>query len=165
MFSTGIVLLCFDKTYREATPISQNDEWIEIKMPIALPYSNDFVNPAAHQGLIEYQGKYYNIVEQHYSNDTLVTRIKTNHSAKQKLQSIADELGSQFAEQNSGKDSPLKKALDFCKSLSGNYIPTTDLSVSAYPWIYLSTLKNQFYYHQPATQLFIMSIFTPPEVS
>ena len=81
MFSTGIVLLCFDKSIQKATPVTQNDEWLEIKMPIALPYSSDFANITSHEGLIEYQGEFYNIIEQRYSNDTLYTNLKLNQYA------------------------------------------------------------------------------------
>jgi hypothetical protein len=72
MFSTGIVLLCFDKSIQKATPITQNDEWLEIKMPIALPYSSDFANITSHEGLIEYQA----------ISEELSQQFSDNHSEK-----------------------------------------------------------------------------------
>ncbi|MDI9870837.1 hypothetical protein [Flectobacillus roseus] len=165
MFSTGIVLLCFDKSIQKATPITQNDEWLEIKMPIALPYSSDFANITSHEGLIEYQGEFYNIIEQRYSNDTLYTKIKTNHKAKQKYQSISEELSQQFSDNHSEKNSPLKKALDLCKHLSSNYLPQKVGLENKYLHFIESKKQSLFYYSYLYAHLYTSGIFMPPEIA
>ncbi|MFY7826678.1 MAG: hypothetical protein ACOVQ4_06110 [Flectobacillus sp.] len=165
MFSTGLVLLCFKKTIQEATPINKNDGWIEIKVHLALPYSGDFANLTKHEGLIEYQGEFYNIIEQHYSNDTLYTKIKTNSTAKQRYQSLADDFSLQFSDNHSGKSTPLKKALELCKSLSSSYLQNiTPTFTTISDGIHLK-IKHQFYDSYIYKNTYASSIFNPPEMA
>lgn len=165
MFSTSLVLLFFKKNIQQASPISKNDGWIEIKMPIALPYSGDFANLTKHEGLIEYQGEFYNIIEQHYSNDTLYTKIKTNNKAKQKYQSLSDDFSLQFSDNHSSKSTPLKKALELCKSLSSSYLQSiTPTFTTISDGLHLK-IKHQFYSCYIYKNNYTSSIFNPPEMA
>ncbi|WP_026993865.1 hypothetical protein [Flectobacillus major] len=130
MFSTGIVLLCFDKEYSHVSPTELNDEFLEVRIPISLPYTADFENTAPSEALIEYKGDFYNIVEQRYANDTLITKIKTNQSAREKFAALANEVNTDFSDGNTTKQSPQKRALNFCKNLLSQYLPNKLLTLS-----------------------------------
>ncbi|MDI9876451.1 hypothetical protein [Flectobacillus rivi] len=134
-------------------------------MPIALPYSGDFANLTKHEGLIEYQGEFYNIIEQHYSNDTLYTKIKTNNKAKQKYQSLSDDFSLQFSDNHSSKSTPLKKALELCKSLSSSYLQSiTPTFTTISDGLHLK-IKHQFYGCYIYKNNYTSSIFNPPEMA
>lgn len=165
MFSTGIVLLCFDKEYAQATPFEANDEFLEVKIPISLPYTADFHNTSPTEALIQYKGEFYNVIEQRYENDTLITKIKTNQSARERFASLSDEINTILARDHSDKESPLKKALELCKSLSVNYIQSNEMYLAKSQWAELSKAAQTFAYKAYLPTDYSTSFFTPPELS
>ena len=165
MFSTGIVLLCFDKEYAEATPLEANDEFLEVKIPISLPYTADFHNTSPAEALIQYKGKFYSVVEQRYENDTLIAKIKTNQSARERFASLSDESNTILARNHSEKQSPLKKALELCKSLSVSYIQNDDAYATKQTLVVLAKTFQQFIYQSSFPTDYSTSFFTPPELS
>ncbi len=165
MFSTGIVLLCFDKEYAEATPLEANDEFLEVKIPISLPYTADFHNTSPAEALIQYKGEFYNVVEQRYENDTLITKIKTNQSARERFAALADEINTILAHNQAEKESPLKKAIELCKSLSVKYIQNSELHFGKCESEVLSNIHQVFLYKVSATANYSKAFFTPPELS
>ena len=165
MFSTGIVLLCFDKEYATATPYEANDEFLELKVPISLPYTSDFHNTSPTEALIQYKGEFYNVIEQRYENDTLITKIKTNQSARERFASLADEINTVLARNHSDKQSPLKKALDLCKSLSVTYIQNNGMNLTQYQYTLVKGTINSFSYEVHLPTDYSQSFFTPPELS
>lgn len=163
MFSTGIALMFFKDDFSQATEASHEDQWIEVKVAVSLPYTADFVNTAPQGKLFEYKGEFYNIVEQRYQNDTLITKIKTNQKAKKRFESLADEALSQVDKSENQSQSPLKKALSLFKNLFSQYLPNEQLTIN--PPVYCYQLcSHQFDYQASAPQSFFDIVSPPPQV-
>jgi len=82
----------FEDAYRQASPLTANDEWLEVKVPLAIPYAQPWANPEGQEGLLEVNGHFYNITEQRYENDTLYTTLKTNLGAREQFSQLSDQI-------------------------------------------------------------------------
>jgi hypothetical protein len=110
-------------THITASATVEEDEWVVVKMPVSLPYANDWEDTSGKEGLIKHGGQFYNIVEQRYQNDTLYTTLKTNISAREQFFSIVEEMNdlSGKAAENTHK-SPYSSLVKLFKQLSTVYI-------------------------------------------
>jgi hypothetical protein len=75
-----------------ASAAVNEDEWVVVKMPVSLPYANEWEDTSGKEGLIKHGDQFYNIVEQRYQNDTLYTTLKTNISARERFFSIIEDI-------------------------------------------------------------------------
>lgn len=118
-----LAVLTFEESYEAATPIVPEDQWRLVKLPISLPYTNDWENPTGQEGLVEEAGNFYNIVQQRYANDTLYTLLKTNQNAKERFVDLAEQLQVFQDEQDTPK-TPLNRLLKLLKDRLTIYLPT-----------------------------------------
>jgi hypothetical protein len=112
-----------EDTHITASATVEEDEWVVVKMPVSLPYANDWEDTSGKEGLIKHDGQFYNIVEQRYQNDTLYTTLKTNISAREQFFSIVEEmndLSGKTAENN--HKNPYSSLVKLFKQLSPVYI-------------------------------------------
>ena len=121
MIGLPLAMLTFEQSYEVATPISANDEWKMVKLPISLPYTAAWENPDGSDGLIRDGNQFYNIVKQHYANDTLYTLLKTNQNARARFFDLAEQLQQYDNDQQPSK-SPLSQLLKLLKDRLTTYL-------------------------------------------
>lgn len=117
-----LAVLTFEQSYESATPISLADQWKIVKLPISLPYTNTWENTDGQDGLIQDGNDFYNIVRQHYANDTLYTLLKTNQSARERFSDLADQFQQLNNDQKTTR-SPLSRLLKLLKDRLTTYLP------------------------------------------
>ena len=100
-----LAVFTLEDTYESATPVSKNDHWKLIKLPLSLPYVSHWENEDGKAGLIQDGKEFYNVVHQRYENDTLYTLLKTNQNAKERFFELVDQL-QQFTENTDQPESP-----------------------------------------------------------
>lgn len=116
-----LAVLTFEESYEAQTSVSPTDQWKVVKLPISLPYTSDWDNPDGRAGLIRIGDQFYNIVRQHYANDTLYTVLKTNQSARERFADLADQF-QQVSSDHTPAKSPLSKALKLLKDRLTTYL-------------------------------------------
>ena len=117
-----LAVLTFEQSYESATPVSLADQWKLVKLPISLPYTITWENTDGQDGLIQDGNVFYNIVRQHYANDTLYTLLKTNQSARERFFDLADQL-QQLNNDQETTQSPLSRLLKLLKDRLTTYLP------------------------------------------
>ncbi|GAB3969344.1 hypothetical protein GCM10028806_15320 [Spirosoma terrae] len=98
-------MFTLEDTYESATPVSTNDHWKLLKLPLSLPYVSPWENEDGRAGLIQDGNEFYNVVHQRYANDTLYTLLKTNQNAKERFFELVDQL-QQFTDNTDQSESP-----------------------------------------------------------
>ncbi len=118
-----LAVLTFEQSYESATPVSLADQWKIVKLPISLPYTTSWENTDGQDGLIQDGNKFYNVVRQHYANDTLYTLLKTNQSARERFFELADQLQQLSNDQETATRSPVGRLLKLLKDRLTTYLP------------------------------------------
>lgn len=118
------------------SPNMDVDGCINMNIPFSLPYTSFYHSEDTNPELIEKDGKFYNIVERHYANDTLSVKLKPNESARERFDAFS-ELVNQVVQHKSdapGNTGAKKVASydDWLKNvtLSKKIIPTQYQSAS-----------------------------------
>jgi hypothetical protein len=122
MLGQSVAVLWVEEMHQTAGQSTMGDDWVVLKVPLSIPYGTAWQNDEP-EGLIQYQGGFYNIVEQRYENDSLYTVMRSNLSAREQFFAIADQIQQQL-----GQDTPRGTAGErTAKLLSGtlkHYLPT-----------------------------------------
>ncbi len=92
-FRATVTLYFLEQFHLTADATLGEDEFVVVKLPISLPYTNTWEQSSA-EGLIQHEDQFYNITGQRYANDTLYTTLKTNISAREKFFSLVEEMNS-----------------------------------------------------------------------
>lgn len=121
MIGLPLAMITFEQSYDVATPVSADDEWKMVKLPISLPYTASWENPDGSAGLIRDGNQFYNVVRQHYANDTLYTLLKTNQNARTRFFDLAEQLQQYDNDQEPAK-SPLSQLLKLLKDRLTTYL-------------------------------------------
>lgn len=124
-----LAVLTFEQSYESATPVSRADQWKMVKLPISLPYTSTWENSDGQDGLIQDGTVFYNIVRQHYANDTLYTLLKTNQSARERFFELADQF-QQLDNDQEETHSPLGRLLKLLKDRLTTYLPPLVLQLA-----------------------------------
>jgi hypothetical protein len=74
---------------------SSGSEDIVIKVPVAVPYQNDWDAPQPAEGLIEHQGKFYQIKSKQLINDTLIVHCQFDQGARERFSDLASKINDQ----------------------------------------------------------------------
>ena len=99
----------------------EDTQTITIKIPVAVPYANDDQDFHRVDGKFEYQGKFYRLVKQQYTNDTL-TVVCLKDSQDEKLNQAMTNYVKSFAAQSGEQKSSAKFTIGFNKDyLSQNF--------------------------------------------
>lgn len=122
-FGLSVALLCFENEYRKASPISENDQWNTIKIPLEqLPYVAYQEIPAEQEGLIQKDGHFYNIVNRYYQDDTLYIILKTNQDARERFIELTDQIQGALDAASKTPTNPNRKALELLRGLTKIYL-------------------------------------------
>lgn len=121
MIGLPLAMLTFEHSYDVATPVMADDEWKMVKLSISLPYTASWENPDGSEGLIRDGNQFYNVVRQHYANDTLYTLLKTNQNARARFFDLAEQLQQYDSDQEPAK-SPLSQLLKLLKDRLTTYL-------------------------------------------
>ncbi|WP_020595966.1 hypothetical protein [Spirosoma panaciterrae] len=118
-----LAVFTFEQGYESATPVSTDDQWKVVKLPISLPYTSAWENTDGHEGLIQDGDEFYNIVHQQYANDTLYTVLKTNQNAKERFFDLAEQLQEMNSNDQSLPKTPLGRLLKLLGERFTTYLP------------------------------------------
>lgn len=116
-----LAVLTFENSFQAASPTSRTDQWKLVKLPIALPYTSSWENTDGQDGLVQDGDDFYNIVQQHYANDTLYTLLKTNQTARDRFFDLADQL-EQYNDDQAPAKTPLGRLLKLLKDRLTTYL-------------------------------------------
>lgn len=77
---------------------------IVIKVPVAVPYQNDWDAPQPTQGLIEHEGRFYQMKSQQLINDTLIVHCEYDQSARERFSDLASRINDQVTGNNTAPE-------------------------------------------------------------
>ncbi|GAB2786309.1 hypothetical protein GCM10027275_33460 [Rhabdobacter roseus] len=121
LLGQSVAILGLEEKYPVATANDSGDEYLLLKVPLSLPYVAAWQNddPA---GLVQYEGNFYNIVEQRYQNDSLYTVLRSNLTARDQFMALAEQIQQQLHQdtESTPASQTLKVFAGFCK----NYLST-----------------------------------------
>ena len=109
-----------------------SEERITLKVPLALPYGTTWNNDSP-EGLIRYEGDFYNIVEQRYENDSLYTVMQANLSAREHFFALADRIQQEFGHDVNKTGNPLEKSSKVFSAAIKHYL-STQRRVTFFVW-------------------------------
>lgn len=89
--------------------IAQLDK-VVVKLPISLPYSQNWEEPKKIEGSVQKGDDFYQMVEQKMEGDTLYTTMVANHSARESFLELA-EMVDQHLQNDSPKHDHSKSSL------------------------------------------------------
>lgn len=116
------MVLCFEQTFDSATPVSDAESYVVVKLPIALPYTMSWENPDGQEGLVQDGDNFYNITHQQYANDTLYTVLKTNRNAHERFFELAERVNQLLDMGATPSDNPIDGLLKLVKKGLSNYL-------------------------------------------
>lgn len=166
MFGLSVALLSFENDYQWASPVTKNDQWDTIKIPLEqLPYVAYQEIPAEEEGLIQKDGDFYNIVNRYYQNDTLYIILKTNQNARERFIELSSQVQESLDAASKAPLTPAGKALELLQGLTKIYLSN---SVSGLPPLLVSALLPEPIYGDCIQRLadpFLYLLSPPPERS
>lgn len=138
----------------------QENGYIHLTIPFSLPYTTFFHSEDASKEVIQKDGHFYNIVERHYSRDTLSVKLKVNESARENFDAFSemvkevvqnkDNTGQAPAAKNVKPPDDLFKQLIFQKS---------DISDNAQV---AASNEHNYWTNEIRASLCYLSITSPP---
>jgi hypothetical protein len=108
MLGQAVSVLCLEEFYNTPNSGRMGEERVTLKIPLSIPYGTTWNNDTP-EGLIRYEGDYYNIVEQRYENDSLYTVMQANLSAREQFFALADRMQQEFGHEEGKARNPLEK--------------------------------------------------------
>lgn len=123
MLGQSVSVWCLEAFYNTPESSLLSDERITLKVPLALPYGTTWNNDSP-EGLIRYEGDFYNIVEQRYENDSLYTVMRVNLSAREQFFALADRIQQEFGHDVNKAGNPLEKSSKVFSTAIKHYLST-----------------------------------------
>ena len=123
MLGQTVSVWCLEAFYNTPDSSVLSEERITLKVPLAIPYGTTWNNDTP-EGLIHYEGDYYNIVEQRYENDSLYTVMQANLSAREQFFALADRIQQEFGHDVNKTGNPLEKSSKLFSSAIKHYLST-----------------------------------------
>jgi hypothetical protein len=77
---------------------------IVIKVPVAVPYQNNWEAPQPIQGLIEHEGRFYQMKSQQLVNDTMIVHCDYDQSARDRFNDLALKINDQVTGNNTAPE-------------------------------------------------------------
>lgn len=138
-----------------------DEELIEMKVPLPMPYQTNWSSFERFDGEIEIQGVHYNYVKRKVVNDTLILMCIPNHG-KMKLNSAKEQFFSLVNDVSEGGDQKgsIPKSAPI-KSITTDYQATEPMSVIT-EWVKMipEHIAGQYYFastNEPG------ALYQPPE--
>jgi hypothetical protein len=132
MLGQTVSVWCLEAFYNTPDSSVLSEERITLKVPLALPYGTAWNNDTP-EGLIHYEGDFYNIVEQRYENDSLYTVMQANLSAREQFFALADRIQQEFGHEVNKPGNPLEKSSKVFSSAIKHYL-STQRRVTFFVW-------------------------------
>ena len=159
MLGQTVSVWCLEAFYNTPESSLLSDERITLKVPLALPYGTTWNNDSP-EGLIRYEGDFYNIVEQRYENDSLYTVMQANLSAREQFFALADRIQQEFGHDVNKTGNPLEKSSKVFSTAIKHYL-STQRKVTFFLWDLLEGTPRTSTYHI-AWPVYCPSPATPP---
>ncbi|MHA4738127.1 hypothetical protein [Dyadobacter sp. MSC1_007] len=77
---------------------------IVIKVPVAVPYQNNWDAPEPAQGQIEHEGQFYQMKSQQLINDTLYVHCEFDQNARDRFSDLVSKINDQVTGQSADPD-------------------------------------------------------------
>ena len=132
MLGQTVSVWCLELLYTTPDSGLLSEERITLKVPLAIPYGTTWNNDTP-EGLIHYEGDYYNIVEQRYENDSLYTVMQANLSAREQFFALAERLQQEFGHDINKTGNPLERSSKVFSTAIKHYL-STQRQVTFYLW-------------------------------
>lgn len=132
MLGQTVSVWCLEAFYSTPGSSLLSEERITLKVPLALPYGTTWNNDSP-EGLIRYEGNFYNIVEQRYENDSLYTVMQANLSAREQFFALADRIQQEFGHDVNKTGNPLEKSSKVFSTAIKHYL-STQRQVTFFLW-------------------------------
>ena len=159
MLGQTVSVWCLEAFYNTPESSLLSDERITLKVPLALPYGTTWNNDSP-EGLIRYEGDFYNIVEQRYENDSLYTVMQANLSAREQFFALAERIQQEFGHDVNKTGNPLEKSSKVFSTAIKHYL-STQRRVTFFLWDLLEGTPRTSTYHI-AWAVYSPSPATPP---
>ncbi|MEY2792598.1 MAG: hypothetical protein RJA76_590 [Bacteroidota bacterium] len=137
--------------------IKQLDK-VVVKLPISLPYSENWETPKEVSGQVQKGDEFYQMVEQKMEGDTLYTTLVANHSARESFMDLAS-----MVDQHLKNDASSNKQ---SKSSLINLLIKEYCSIGQYYVLYLldwSQSSDNFPVIQNTSKRYSSELFSPPK--
>lgn len=121
MLGQTVSVLCLEQFYKVPQSGTMGEERITLKIPLSIPYGTTWQNETP-EGLIRYEGSYYNIVEQRYENDSLYTVMQANLSAREQFFALAEKMQQEFGHDDTKAGNPLQKSVQLFSGAIKHYV-------------------------------------------
>ncbi|MPR34565.1 hypothetical protein [Salmonirosea aquatica] len=132
MLGQTVSVWCLEAFYNTPNSGVLSEERIVLKVPFAIPYGTTWNNDAP-EGLVHYEGDFYNIVEQRYENDSLYTVMQANFSAREQFFALAERIQQEFGHNVNKSGNPLEKSTKVFSTAIKHYL-STQRRVTFYLW-------------------------------
>lgn len=84
------------------------EEFLVLKVPLSLPYHNDWKSAEKTEGVLEQDGDFYQMIEQKLVNDTIYTFCKRDRIACERFFALSSHIKDQIG--NNDSHSPVKSS-------------------------------------------------------
>lgn len=134
-------------------------EKVVVKLPIALPYSQDWDAPKELTKQVQHGNDFYQMVEQKMEGDTLYTTLVANHSARENFSDLAEMVNKHLKNDSTKHNDHSKTSLinllikEYCDSKQTFVLYVMD-------W---SEVKVNFPNPKSTLSTYAASLFSPPE--
>lgn len=106
--STFYPLQLWHNLQQEATILAtispDEEDVICVKIPMALPYSQEWAAPQEASGLMQHNGQFYNLLQKDFRKDTLYVYYVKNHNAREIFSSLSNYVQEQVAKTSSSSE-------------------------------------------------------------
>lgn len=149
-------------SYKSNTFVEVKDEVLVLKVPMSIPYQNEWTDKVAIEKLAIFEGDFYKSYEQSFQNDTLYTFYQKQQLSRENMLSLLQHLGDNLDNFSTKKDEHSKKNSNLIKLITKDYVEFHRKSIVFF-WIEDLGIKNYEYslaYNQP-----LLRLKTPPPSS
>lgn len=80
---------------------SAGAEDVVIRVPVAVPYQNDWDAPQPAEGQIEHEGKFYQMKSMQLLSDTLIVHCEYDQGTRERFSALASKINDQITGTNS----------------------------------------------------------------
>lgn len=149
-------------SYHSNAFVEVQDEILVLKVPISIPYQNEWTETVAIEKLAIFEGDFYKSFKQSYQKDTLYTYYQKQPLNRENMLSLLRQLGDNLDNLSDQHKDSSKKTHNFLKNISKDYMEFQTKTIHFF-WIEELGIKNYKYslaYHQP-----ILKLSSPPPSS
>jgi hypothetical protein len=134
----------------------ERGDQLVMKLPMSIPYLGSWEESEKTDGFIIYKGVFFRTTQRIFANDTLYTYGAKERAGQENMLSLLQQIKKHVS---NAPVSPGRKALDFLKNLTKDYIQFDSSSVSFFE---IEDLPLKIYTHHGIMLTSIKLVLSPP---